>query len=101
MGFVNLTNLLAFEHLSQAGKRYTTIRNAESNQNTTEDFIKVSEEILLLLFVIDGCKITFIYSALGTYSIGCSDTDEEDYLLFIQLLKDVRHCINTLENIIP
>lgn len=86
----------------QAGKRYTAVRNAESNQNTTENFIKVSEEILLLLLlVIDGCKITFIYSALGTYSIGCSDTDEEDYLLFIQLLEDVRHCINALESIIP
>jgi len=101
VGFVNLTNFLAFEHLRQAGKHYTTIRNAKSNQNTTENFIKVSEEILLLLLVIDGCKITYIYSTLGTSSIGSSDTDEEDYLLFIQLLKDVRHCINTLESIIP
>lgn len=101
VGFVILTNLLAFEHLRQAGKHLTTIRNAESNQNTTENIIKVSKEILLLLLVIDGCKITFIYSALGTYSIGCSDTGEEDYLLFIQLLKDAGHCINTLESIIP
>lgn len=84
MGFVNLKNLLAFEHLGQAGKHYTTIRNAETNQNTTENFIKVSEEILLLLLVIDGCKITFIYSVLQTYSIGRSDTDEEDLLLFTQ-----------------
>lgn len=84
---MDTTNLLAFEHLSQAGKHEATIKNAESNLNTTENFIKVSEEILLL-FIINGCKITFIYSALGTYSIGCSDTDEKDYLLFIQLLKD-------------
>lgn len=90
--------MLALECLRQADKHHDTIRNAELNQNTTENFIKVSEEILLLV-IIDGCKITFIYSSLGTYSIGCSDTDEEDYLLFIQLLKDVRHCINTLESI--
>lgn len=79
--------------------RDATIKNAESNLNTTENFIKVSEEIFLL-FTINGCKITFIYSALGTYSIGCSDTDEKDYLLFIQLLRD-EGCINTLESIIP
>lgn len=85
--FVDLASFLAFEHLRQAGKHNATIKNAESNLNTTENFIKVSEEILLL-FIINGYKITFIYSALGTYSIGSSDTDEEDYLLFIQLLKD-------------
>lgn len=100
MGFLNLTNLLALERLRQADKHYTTIRNAELNQSTTENFIIVSEEILLLL-IIDGCKITFIYSSLATYSTGCSDTDKEDYLLFIQLLKDIRHCIDTLESIIP
>lgn len=98
MGFGNRINLLALECLRQADKHHATIRNAELNQNITENFIKVSEEILLLV-IIDGCKIIFIYSSLGTYSIGCSDTDE-DYLLFIQLLKDVRHCINTLESII-
>lgn len=87
MEFVDLTNFFAFEHLRQAGKHDTTIKNAKSNLNTTENFIKVSEEIILL-FIINGYKITFIYSALGTYSIGCSDTDEKDYLLFIQLLKD-------------
>lgn len=87
MEFVDLASFLAFEHLRQAGKHNATIKNAESNLNTTENFIKVSEEILLL-FIINGYKITFIYSALGTYSIRSSDTDEEDYLLFIQLLKD-------------
>lgn len=87
MGCVDLTNFLAFEHFRQAGKHDATIKNAKSNLNTTENFIKVSEEILPL-FTINGCKITFIYSALGTYSIGCRDTDEKDYLLFIQLLKD-------------
>lgn len=87
MEFVDLTNILAFEHLRQGYKHDATIKNAKSNSNTTENFIKVSEEILLL-FIINGYKRTFIYSALGTYSVGCSDTDEKDYLLFIQLLKD-------------